>query len=179
MRGTQKYITIEGLQNILDAFKRGKGVFFVGIHEGSWELSNMLAASVNIPFSMFVRDLKMPRVNALLNNYRKAKEYRIIRREDQKRELIRLIRANESCGITIDQGGKNGIRVLFFNKDASMAAGAVRLALKYDTTLLPAFTLRINGPYIKLIIEPAFRLIRTGDDDADIKANLQELARVI
>jgi len=138
----------------------------------------MLAASVNIPFSMFVRDLKMPRVNALLNNYRKAKEYRIIRREDQKRELIRLIRANESCGITIDQGGKNGIRVLFFNKDASMAAGAVRLALKYDTTLLPAFTLRINGPYIKLIIEPAFRLIRTGDDDADIKANLQELARL-
>lgn len=174
-RYAKKYVTIEGLQNLREAFDRGKGVIFVSVHEGSWELSNILASYLHIPFSMFVRELNMPRVNGLLNGYRRAKGCRIIRREDQTRELIRLIRANESCGMTVDQGGRHGIGVRFFNKDASMSAGAVRLALKYDAALVPVFSTRINGPYIKVMIEPAVRLTRTGDGDADIRENLQDL----
>jgi Kdo2-lipid IVA lauroyltransferase/acyltransferase len=171
----RKYVTIEGLEHVKEAFEHGKGVFFVSIHEGSWELSNILAAHLNIPYSMFVREQKMPRLNELLNSYRKAKGCRIIRKEDQTRELIRLIRANESCGMSIDQGGRDGVRVRFFNKDASMASGAVRLALKYDAALVPVFSTRVRGPYIKLIIEPPARLVRTGDIDDDIKTNLQDL----
>ena len=171
----QKYVSIEGLENVKAAFQKGKGVFFVSIHEGSWELSNILATHLNIPFSMFVREQKMPRLNELLNSYRKAKGCKIIRKEDQTRELIRLIRANESCGMTVDQGGRTGVRVRFFNKDASMSAGAVRLALKYDAALVPVFSTRVRGPYIKLIIEPPARLTRTGGVDEDIRANLQDL----
>ncbi|MFA5099396.1 MAG: ELM1/GtrOC1 family putative glycosyltransferase [Candidatus Omnitrophota bacterium] len=171
----QKYVTIEGLENVKAAFQKGKGVFFVSIHEGSWELSNILATHLNIPFSMFVREQKMPRLNELLNSYRKAKGCKIIRKEDQTRELIRLIRANESCGMSVDQGGRDGVRVRFFNKDASMAAGAVRLALKYDAALVPVFSTRLRGPYIKLIIEPPVQLARTGNIDDDIKTNLQDL----
>ena len=171
----KKYVSIEGLENLREAFNRGKGVLFVSVHEGSWELSNILAQHLKVPYSMFVREQKMPRLNALLNSYRSQKGCRIIRREDQTRELIRLIRANESCGLTIDQGGRDGIRVRFFNKDASMASGAVRLALKYDAALVPAFSTRVRGPYIKIIFEPAFRLTRTGDTEGDIKTNLQDL----
>jgi Kdo2-lipid IVA lauroyltransferase/acyltransferase len=171
----QKYVTIEGMQNLHDAFARGKGVFFISMHEGSWELSNILANHLDIPYSMFVREQKMPRLNALLNSYRRQRGCKIIRKEDQTRELIRLIRANESCGMSIDQGGRDGVLVRFFNKDASMAAGAVRLALKYDAALVPVFSTRLSGPYIKLMIEPPVKLVRTGDIDEDIKTNLQDL----
>jgi lauroyl/myristoyl acyltransferase/mitochondrial fission protein ELM1 len=172
----KKYVTIEGLQNVADAFGRGKGVFLVSVHEGSWELSNILAAHLDIPFSMFVREQKMPRLNELLNSFRRAKGCRIIRKEDQTRELIRLIRSNESCGMSIDQGGRDGVNVKFFNKDASMAPGAVRLALKYDAALVPVFSTRLRGPYIKLMIEPPVKLVRTGDMDSDIRTNLQDMA---
>jgi Kdo2-lipid IVA lauroyltransferase/acyltransferase len=170
-----KYVTIEGLQNVQDAFKRGKGVFFVSVHEGSWELSNILAAQLDIPYSMFVREQNMPRLNALLNSYRLQKGCRLIRKEDQTRELIRLIRANESCGMSVDQGGRNGVPVRFFNKDASMAPGAVRLALKYDAALVPVFSTRVSGPYIKLMIGKPVPLVRTGSMDDDIRTNLQDL----
>ena len=170
-----RYVTIEGLENVKAAFQKGRGVFFVSVHEGSWELSNILATHLKIPFSMFVREQKMPRLNELLNSYRKAKGCKIIRKEDQTRELIRLIRANESCGMSVDQGGRDGVRVSFFNKDASMAPGAVRLALKYDAALVPVFSTRVRGPYIKLIIEPPMQLARSGNIDDDIKTNLQDL----
>ncbi|MDD4940929.1 MAG: ELM1/GtrOC1 family putative glycosyltransferase [Candidatus Omnitrophica bacterium] len=172
----RKYVSIDGLEHVAEAFRRGKGVFFVSVHEGSWELSSILAQQLNIPFSLFVREQKMPRLNGLLNTYRRAKGCRIIRREDQARELIRLIRANESCGMSIDQGGRTGVGVRFFGKDASMAPGAVRLALKYDAALVPVFSSRTSGPCIKLTIEPPVKLKRTGDDEEDIRTNLQDLA---
>ena len=77
--------------------------------------------------------------------------------------------------MTVDQGGKSGVLVKFFGKYASMPSGAVRLALKYNATVLPVFFRRINGPYIKLIINPPFKIKRTDDQVKDITDNLGEL----
>jgi KDO2-lipid IV(A) lauroyltransferase len=171
----KKYVHIEGLENVNAAFARGKGVIFVSVHEGSWELSSILAVHKNIPFSLFVREQNMPRLNELLNSLRVQKGCRIIRKEDELRELIRLLRKNESCGMSADQGGRSGMNVRFFNKDASMASGAVRLALKYGAALVPVFSTRVSGPDIRLFISPAIDLRQTADPEADIKANLEDL----
>jgi KDO2-lipid IV(A) lauroyltransferase len=174
----RKYVTIRGLENIRAGFSRGKGIIFLAVHAGSWELCNIIAANLGFKFSMFVRQQKFPRLERLLNSYRKAKGCCLIQREDELRELIRVIRANESVVLTLDQGGRNGLPIEFFRKDASMASGAVRLALKYDTSLIPVFLRRKKGPYIELSIEPVFELIRTGEPEKDISENLRQLVRV-
>lgn len=173
----RKYVSIEGIENAKAVFSRGKGVIFVSVHEGSWELSNIIASYLNLPFAMFVREQKLPRLNALLNDYRGRKGCRIIRKEDQTRELIRILRANESFGMTVDQGGRSGVSVPFFGKEASMSSGAVKLALKYGAALVPVFSVRLKGPYIKLVIAPAAELSVSGDMDRDIKDNLSALIR--
>jgi len=173
-----KYITIEGKQYINAGFDKGKGVIFLGIHEGSWELSNILCANLGFPFSLFIREQYYPRLNRLLNIYRRQKGCKIIERENQMRQLIQVLKDNESIGMSADQGGKTGMLVKFFGKDASMSTGAVRLALKYGTVIIPVFYTRVNGPYVKVFAEPPLEVNRTGDLKKDIRDNLQRIVNI-
>ncbi|MFH0913650.1 MAG: ELM1/GtrOC1 family putative glycosyltransferase [Candidatus Omnitrophota bacterium] len=173
-----KYITIEGKQHINAGFAKGKGVIFLGMHDGSWELSNIICANLGIPFSLFIREQRYPRLNSLLNIYRKQGGCNIIQRENQIRRLIQVFKDNESIGMTADQGGKTGMLVKFFGKDASMPTGAVRLALKYDVALIPVFYTRLNGPYVKVFVEPPFEVEKTGDLEKDIRDNLQRIVNI-
>jgi len=174
----RKYVTIEGRENIEAGFKKGKGVIFVAVHAGSWELSNIICANLGIPFNLFVREQKLPRLEKILNFYRGQKGCRFIQRENQTRQLIQVLRSNESVAMTIDQGGRAGTLVDFFDKEASMSSGAVRLALKYGYSLIPVFPVRIKGPYIKFIVDREFELKRSGDPGKDIRDNLQGLVHV-
>lgn len=174
----KKYITIEGLDNIGAGFKKGKGVIFVSVHAGSWELSNIISSNIGIPFSLFVRDQRDSRLNNLLNSYRSQKGCKLIQRQNYLRGLIDVLKRNEAVGMTIDQGGKSGLLVKFFGKNASMATGAVRLGLKYGATLIPVFFMRLKGPYSKIVINKPFEMKECGDYQKDLGGNLQSLVSI-
>ncbi len=177
-RYLDKYTRLEGREHIDDAFKRGKGVIFVGVHEGSWEFYNVYCANLGIPFFLFVRDQKFPRINGLLNRYRMQKGCHIVKREKETRQLIEILKNNQAMGMSLDQGGRTGLLVDFFGKRASMATGAIRLALKYNVALVPSFFVRERGAHVKIILEPVFEIQRTGHLEQDIENNLRRLVAV-
>lgn len=174
-----KYISIEGKRHIEEAFKAGKGVIFASVHAGSWELSGIICAHLGFPFSLFVRGQQnMPRLSNLLNSYRRQRGSRIIGKENDIRQLIEVLKTNQGIGMTVDQGGKSGIPVKFFGKNASFATGAIKLALKYNTTILPVFYRRIKGLFHQVIVEPPFKIKQSGDQEKDVRDNLQELVQI-
>lgn len=173
----RKYFTIEGKDYIDAAFKKGKGVIFVATHEGSWELSSVAFSNLGFPFQLLIRNQGFPRLNGLLNDYRRQKLCRIIETKNETRELIKALKNNQSLGMTVDQGGKAGTLVDFFGKRASMASGAVRLALKYDAALLQGFYTRVKDSYYKIIVRPAPELEKTGDMEKDVQSNLAKLVK--
>ena len=173
-----KYITLEGQQHIFEGFKKDKGVIFLSVHAGSWEFSNIICANLGFAFNLFIREQRYPRLNGLLNSYRNRKGCKLIQRQNQTRQLIRALKSNQAIGMTADQGGKSGTLVKFFGKYASMPSGAIRLALKYDATLIPAFYTRVKGPYIKVFLEPPLEIKRTGNLEKDITDNLQAMVRI-
>jgi len=170
-----KYIEIVGRQNVDAAFKKGKGVILLAMHEGSWELSNIICAHLAFPFNFFVRDQRYPRLDSILNLFRYQQGCRIIHRGNQLRQLLEVLVRNEAIGITADQGGKRGTPVQFFGREASMSTGAVKMALKSGAAIIPCFYVRLNGPYIRVIFEPPYELVTTGDRDVDVRENLQGL----
>jgi len=174
----ERNVSIEGFQNVEAGFRKGKGVIFVAMHAGGWELANIVCANLGFAFSMFVREQNFPRVEKVLNFYRSLKGCRIIERGNELRELVRVLKANESVAMTIDQGGRNGTTVKFFAKYASMSSGAVRLALKLDCALIPVFPIREKGAQIKFWVEPAFKLQSTGNLEEDVRNNLQGLVKI-
>lgn len=171
----KKYVEIEGLENLKKAQEKNKGVIFVAFHLGSWEVANLVTANYKLPFWMFVRNQKFPKFNDLLNSYRISRGTKIVKREDQSRQLIKILKNNEYMAITADQGGRNGMLVKFFGKNASMSTGAVRLGLKYGASLLPVFSYRKKGPYLKLILDKPLDLKISSDETKDVKENLQNL----
>lgn len=173
-----KYVTLDGLENIYQGFKNGRGVIFMVVHEGSWELSNIVSSLQGFPFSVIVRDQGMKRLNDILNDYRRQKGAKTIDREFQLQEVVRVLKNNEAVAMTIDQGGADGMHVRFFGKDASMATGAIRLALKYGCVLLPVFFSRIKGPVSRITIKPAMQLQVTGDLASDLQVNLQQAMKI-
>lgn len=173
-----KYISIENFRYIEEGFRRGRGVILLGVHEGSWELSNVICASLGFPFSLFVREQRFPRLNRLLNFYRRRQGCRIIEKQNQMRRLIEELRENRAVGMTIDQGGRTGMRVEFFGKEASMSTGALKLALRRGATIIPAFYARTHGPRMKIILEAPFELSRSGNEEEELRLNLQRLVRL-
>ncbi|MDD5432868.1 MAG: ELM1/GtrOC1 family putative glycosyltransferase [Candidatus Omnitrophica bacterium] len=170
-----KYVGMEGRDNITKAFSRGKGVIFVAMHAGSWELSNIVCANLGFPLNILVREQRFPRLDRLLNSYRLRNGCKLIQTQNQTRQLIEVLKNNEGVGMTCDQGGKTGELTEFFGKPASMSTGALRLALKYDIAILPSFYARIAGPYHKVIVEEPFELKRTNNKENDLKVNLERL----
>ncbi|RKY33043.1 MAG: hypothetical protein DRP74_01230 [Candidatus Omnitrophota bacterium] len=175
---TNKYVEIEGLEHVKEALSRGKGVFILAVHAGSWELAGILLACQGIDFTTFVRGQRNPYLNRILNEYRQLKGCRVIERDAGLKELIRTIKAGGLVGISIDQGGKSGLPVDFFGKDASMGQGAVKLALNYGCALIPSYSFRRSGPYIKIIFGPAYQMKKTGNSENDIRLNLQNIIRI-
>lgn len=173
-----KYISIDGLAHIREGFKKGKGVILLSVHAGSWELSNIICANLGFDYNLFVRQQKYPRLSKFLNSYRSYQGCKLINREDEIRGLIKALKENQAVGMSMDQGGRDGVLVKFFGREASLAGGAVRIALKYDAAIIPVFSLRLRGPYLKFFIAPVFTLKRSGDLENDIKGNLEELAHI-
>lgn len=174
----KRYITLEGRENIDEAFKVGKGVIFLAVHAGSWEFSNIVSANLGFILNVIVRNQRFPRLSKLLNSYRRMKGCRLIERKSQTRDIILALRRNEGIGMTIDQGGREGERVNFLGKSASMATGAFRLALKNGTVILPSYYHRVNGPYQKIIVDKPYVVEKTQDKDFDIKLNVQKLCNI-
>jgi len=174
----QKYIHIENMGYAQEAFNRGKGVIFLIVHEGNWELSNIICANLGFPFVLFVRDQGFPRLNALLNHYRLKQGAKIIHKNAGVRELIEVLKSNQSIGMTTDQGGRKGRLVKFFGKEASMSTGAIKLALKYDCAIIPIFYTRVKGPYTKVILDQVFTVTRSGNPESDLSQNLQRLINI-
>ncbi|MFZ2386063.1 MAG: ELM1/GtrOC1 family putative glycosyltransferase [Candidatus Omnitrophota bacterium] len=174
----REYITIEGLENVRKAFAAGKGVLLTGVHEGSWELSNIISAALGFPFNLFVREQRYPLLGNLLNHYRRQKGCRVIERGQELRRLLEVLRNNEAVGISVDQGGRGGVRVDFFGREASMSSGVVKIAMKYGAAVIPVFYERLDGPYTRIRVLEPFEIIKTGDEERDLRENLQRLTRV-
>lgn len=176
-RYMRRYIEIEGLENIYNGLKKGKGVVLLAVHSGSWELANIICANCGFPFYLFVKDQGFPVLNELLNKYRRQKGCKIITKEGGLKQLIEALKNNAAVGITLDQGGKSGELVDFFGKAASMSTGGIKLALKYGSVMLPVYFLRNRGPRVKVLVGEEFALGRSGDLERDISGSLIKATR--
>jgi len=96
--------------------------------------------------------------------------------------LIAAMHKGETVGVLMDTNMivSQGVFVDFFGYKASTATGVARLALKTDAAVIPGFT--VWDPVLqkyRLRFDPAVKLIRTKDRDADIISNTQLFTNIL
>ena len=174
------HIAVKNKEAVLSRITDGKGAIFLGLHEGSWEISCMVLAHIfkEYHFTVLARPQKnIPRLNQLLDNYRLKHHCGIIRVDDSFRPLIEHLKKGYALGMVADHGAQGGIFVDFFKRPALTPTGAVRLALKLDAHLIVGFLKRNGNKGHTLSFHP-FDVAKTGNFDHDIKSNLENINRI-
>jgi mitochondrial fission protein ELM1 len=82
-------------------------------------------------------------------------------------------------GIVVDHGVREGIPTEFFGHKTLSPTGAIRFTHFLDTPLLPAYILRIKGPYHKIKILSPFTIEKTGNEEKDLAINLEKINRIL
>lgn len=175
-----KLIKVEGKEHVDEAIRQGKGCILLPMHFGSWELASLSCAMLGHPYKMFVKpQTKFPKLDELLNSYRTCGGTVLLSRGLGTRELIKSLRNNEVVSMVVDQGGRDGVLVPFFNRQASMSVGAIRLALKFGVPVCFAIIVRGKGANHRLIIHEPMKLENSGDTEEDIVSNLNNIVKVM
>lgn len=177
-----RIVIYEGFENFAAAQARGKGVLFLTAHVGGWEISSFVHSLHGHPMNIVVRPLDNPLLNALVERYRTLHGNRTFSKQDYARGLIKALRHGEIIGILMDTNmtPPQGAFVDFFGVPACTATGIARVALHTDAAVVPAFCVwDTTLKKYRLCFEPAMKLVRSGDDEADALANTAMFAKEI
>ncbi len=171
-RGLDGYVDIQGIEHIDRLLKKGRGLIFLSIHSGNWELSNLAGSMRGYPYNMVANYLDhVNSVADLLDSWRTSAGCRIINPGIGGREIIKALKRNEIVTLVADQGGRDGLIFSFFGREAAMSTGAVRLALKYDVPVCLVDISRVRGGTHCLKVLP-FEIIRSDAPEGDVRSNL-------
>ena len=176
-----RIVVYEGFENFERALARKKGVLFLTAHLGAWELSAFAHSLYGYPLNIVMRPLDNPYIDRLTRAYRTMHGNKAVDK-DFARGLIAAMRKGETVGVLMDTNmiASQGVFVDFFGIKACTASGIARVALKTDAAVVPGFT--IWDPALKkyrLRFDPAVKLIRTADREADVIANTALFTKII
>src|SRR3989441_1106896 len=177
-----KVVVYDGFENFERALARGKGVLFLTAHLGAWELSAFTHSLYGHPLHIVMRPLDNFYLDRLMRRYRTMHGNSTVDKDDFVRGLLSAMKAGETVGILMDTNmtPPQGVFTDFFGIPACTASGLARIALRTDAPGGPGFTVWDPGlRKYRLRFDPALKLIRTGNDDADVVANTALFTKVI
>ena len=177
-----KIVTIDGAHNFECAQRRGKGVLFLTGHMSAWELAPFAHALYGHPLHFLVRPVANSRVDALTNRYRCLSGNQPIEKNRSARAILKVLGEGGTVGILADTNTalEEGVLVNFFGILASTTSGIARIALRTDAAVIPGFLAwdaQLNK--YRLQFGPALDLLRTGDEDHDVRENTARFTAVI
>ena len=175
-----KYVKIEGRENLDQAMSLKKGTLALAAHFGNWELLALSGSMLGYPVHILAREQKLSRLNTLLNSYRQMQGAKVVAKGVSLKEIFKGLKGNSLVGILADQdAGKNGVFVNYFNRLTSTPRGAFEFAYRLGSILVPVFMVRVNGPYHKVIFEKPINIDRGVDKEQAVKQTFQEFAKLL
>jgi len=138
---------VTGVEHLQAARARGKGVFLLSAHFGSWEIGALAVGLLGEPIASVVRPLDNPLLEAELTRRRTRFGNRVIVKKEAAREILRALRVNGTVAMLIDQNvlEREAIFVPFFGRPAATTPSLALFQLKTGAAVCPVFTWPIGG----------------------------------
>jgi len=191
----REVFTIEGLQNLDGAIKKGKGAILLHGHFGNAhlimpaigyrgyklsQLASRIPPGKNNGFmSRFVNNISQKAYEIKLG-YKEKLPVNFIYTDGPIRDVFRRLKNNELVAIGID--GREGTRwvpIDFLGRKAFFYTGAMRIILKARPEVLPVFHVRNPNGKHSIIIEKPIKLELTGDEKTDITVNTAIIFKIL
>ena len=178
----KRLVHLEGLEHLLEAKKKNRGVILLSAHFTSLEIGGRLLAQ-STPFHVMYRPSDNAAVEYLMKKNRTLHFDNAVRKSDVK-GLIRSLQQGNAIWYAPDQnaGHKNSVFAPFFDIPTATGTATARIAKITGAPVVPFLPLRRkDGKGYDLTIFPPLDNFPTGDDLEDatrINAIFEEWARM-
>tara|TARA_B100001564_G_C20655409_1_gene678958 strand:+ start:247 stop:1110 length:864 start_codon:yes stop_codon:yes gene_type:complete len=151
----EKYLKIEGLENLKKIKKSGKPTLFISGHFNNFELMAMVIEREGVDLSAVYRPLNNKFLNIIMEFLRKNYICKTQIKKGLKgvRKALTYFKKGKSLAIMIDQRVSEGIDVEFFGKNAFTTTIPAQFVKKFGCVIQPVYIERINGVNFKVIFD--------------------------
>jgi KDO2-lipid IV(A) lauroyltransferase len=173
-------VAVEGEEHLKHALEKRKGVIALGAHLGNFTMIAPRLAAAGYPFSILVKHPPDQRLARLLDSYRARAGVKTISakpRTQAARQILGALRRNEAVVVLPDVFKSGKVNTEFLGSAVYVRRGPVTLALRAGAAVLPMCVTRDAEDRLTLHISPEIDLVRTGDLQEDVAANLALFTR--
>lgn len=129
---------------IIEKYKEGNGVILLSSHFGNWEyLAISVAVQINLPFSVIVKPLRNSLVFEWMNKARTKFGNEVVPLGISIRKTYQTLKEKKIVAMVADQRGpREGVKVDFFGRKASVYTGPAVLAIKTGAPMICGIAIR-------------------------------------
>ena len=156
----EKYISIEGLEHLNNLKKIKKRAVFISGHFNNFELMAMQIEKAGIELATIYRPLNNFLLNKTMEQIRTENicKNQIKKGRAGSREIIKNLIKGKSIAIMIDQRVREGIKIDFFNNQATTTTIPAQLIKKYNCELVPVYIERRKNNYFKMFVSKPIKI---------------------
>ena len=156
----KKYISIEGLEHLKNLKKSKKRAVFISGHFNNFELMAMQIEKAGIELATIYRPLNNFLLNKTMEQIRTENicKNQIKKGRAGSREIIKNLIKGKSIAIMIDQRVREGIKIDFFNNQATTTTIPAQLIKKYNCELVPVYIERRKNNYFKMFVSKPIKI---------------------
>ena len=156
----KKYISIEGLEHLNNLKKTKKRAVFISGHFNNFELMAMQIEKAGIELATIYRPLNNFLLNKTMEQIRTENicKNQIKKGRAGSREIIKNLIKGKSIAIMIDQRVREGIKINFFNNQATTTTIPAQLIKKYNCELVPVYIERRKNNYFKMFVSKPIKI---------------------
>ena len=174
-------VTVNGEENLREAYEAGKGVFIVTGHIGNWEYAGAWCAQHGYPMNGLGTDQRDERITNLIMELRNAGGMKALGKASDLKAMIRALQAGEIIAVPVDQDAKKaGIVSPFLGYPASTPIGMAKLADKLGCAVVPAYCVRwLDTHKLELNFLPALKGRDGKPYGKDLQSSIDDCNEVI
>ncbi len=173
-------VEVVGMERLHALRDSGKPAVLISGHLANFEVMAAVIMAAGVPCQVTYRAANNPYVDALIRQSRERYGIRLFApKGDGTRELMAGMKRGDSIALLVDQKYNQGPEVEFFGQPVNASPGAARLALKFDTVMLPLSVVRLPGVRFRVTAHEPIVVNQSDDKAADTLAGIQAANRFV
>lgn len=149
-----KYVEVNGLEKLKEAYSQGKGVVLLTGHFGNWELGAVtVGLGIGEPINVLTKQQRNPYVTEWMDNVRQHFGNKVSNLGTGVRKLYKTLKDGGIIGIVGDQRGpKESMRVKIFDRQTAFYTGFASIIAKSKAPVIIVLMPRHNDDTYRLEI---------------------------
>jgi Kdo2-lipid IVA lauroyltransferase/acyltransferase len=144
-------------------------------HFSNWEVMAAVIVHLGVDCQITYRAANNPYIDRRIIERRRRYGVQLLAPKggDGSREILEAMRRGESAALLNDQKFNGGVAAPFFGHVVHTAPGPTRLALRFDTDLIPMSVERTGGARFRVVVHAPLQFDRTGDRQQAIESGVR------